>query len=139
MIIYQRSKSSNMKVLQVITAVGGIALVGLGSVMALTNPGREDYEEYAVETLTTYLKEEACPQAPTVAGLGNLLQRQCKTLVDTGRPQIQQIISQTTQQQNFLFFTIYRTDLNIGPILPAYHFETVGVFQKFYIYQAEKL
>lgn len=128
-----------MKVLQVITAVGGVALVGLGSVMALTNPGRDDYEEYAVETLTTYLKEEACPKAPTVAGIGDLLQRQCKTLVDTGRPQIQQIISQTTQQQNFIFFTIYRTDLSVGPILPVYHFETVGVFQKFYIYQAEKL
>lgn len=128
-----------MKFLQVITAVGGIALVGLGSVMALTNPDRNDYEEYAVETLTTYLKEEACPQAPTVAGIGDLLQRQCKTLVDTGRPQIQQIISQTTQQQNFIFFTIYRTDLSVGPILPAYHFESVGVFQKFYIYQAEKL
>lgn len=132
-------QSSHMKVLQVITAVGGIALVGLGGVMALTNPGQDDYEEYAVETLTTYLKEEACPQAPTVAGIGDLLQRQCKTLVDTGRPQIQQIISQKTQQQNFIFFTIYRTDLSIGPILPAYHFESVGVFQKFYIYQAEKL
>lgn len=128
-----------MKVLQVIAAIGGVALVGLGSVMALTNPGRDDYEEFAVEKLTTYLKDDACPQAPTVPGIGDLLQRQCKTLVDTGRPQIQQIISQTTQTQNFLFFTIYRTDLKITPILPVYHFETVGVFQKFYIYQAQKL
>lgn len=128
-----------MKVLQVIAAIGGVTLVGLGSVMALTNPGQDEYEEFAVEKLTTYLKDDACLQAPTVPGIGDLLQRQCKTLVDTGRPQIQQIISQTTQAQNFLFFTIYRTDLKITPILPAYHFETVGVFQKFYIYQAQKL
>ena len=128
-----------MKVLQVITAIGGVTVVGLGIVMALTNPGRDTYEEYAVETLTTYLKDEGCPQAPIVPGIGDLLQRQCKTLVDTGRPQIQQIISQTTQEQNFIFFTVYRTDLKIGPILPVYHFETVGVFQKFYIYQAQKL
>lgn len=128
-----------MKVLQVITAISGTMLVGLGTVMALTNPGRDDYEEYAIETLSTYLKDEACPKAPKISGIGDFLGRQCKTLVDTGRPQIQQIISQTTQQQNFIIFTIYRTELNVGPILPVYHFETVGVFQKFYIYQAQKL
>ena len=126
-----------MKVLQVIAAVGGVALVGLGGVMALTNPSQETYEEYAVEQLTTYLKEEACPQAPKV--LGDLLQHQCKTLVDTGRPQIQQLITKTTQRQNFILFSIYRTNLEIGPVLPVYHFETLGVLQKFYIYQADKI
>ena len=126
-----------MKVLQIVTAIGGVAVLGLGAAMAVTNPDRDAYEEYAVEKLTTYLKDDACPQAPKV--FGDLLQRQCKTLVDTGRPQIQQIISKTTQQQNFIFFSIYRTNLEIGPILPVYHFETVGVFQKFYIYQAQKL
>lgn len=126
-----------MKVLQVIAAVGGVALAGLGGAMALTNPSQEAYEEYAIEQLTTYLKDEACPQAPKV--FGDLLQRQCKTLVDSGRPQIQQIITKTTQRQNFILFSIYRTDLEIGPVLPVYHFETVGVLQKFYVYQAEKL
>jgi len=126
-----------MKVLQIVTAIGGAALVGLGAAMTVTNPDQDAYEEYAVETLTTYLKDEACPQAPKV--FGDLVQRHCKTVVDTGRPKIQQIISQTTQQQNFIFFSIYRTNLEIGPILPVYHFETVGVFQKFYIYQAQKL
>jgi hypothetical protein len=126
-----------MKVLQIVTAIGGVAVLGLGAAMAVTNPDRDAYEEYAVEKLTTYLKDDACPQAPKV--FGDLLQRQCKTLVDTGRPQIQQIIAKTTQQQNFIFFSIYRTNLEIGPILPVYHFETVGVFQKFYIYQAQKL
>lgn len=116
--------------------MGGVALVGLGSAMALTNPGRDTYEQYAVEQLTTYLKSEACTQVPKVFGV--FLQRQCKSLVDTGRPQIQQIISETTQRQNFIFFSIYRTNLEIGPFLPAYHFETLGIFEKFYIYQAEE-
>lgn len=125
-----------MKGLQIVAAIGGTALVGLGVSMALTNPSQDTYEAYAVEQLTTYLKDEACPQTPSF--FGNLLQRQCKTLVDSGRPQIQQIISQTTQRQNFVLFSIYRTNLNIGPFLPAYHFETVGIFQNFYIYQVDK-
>ncbi len=125
-----------MKVPKVVTAIGGVALVGLGLVMALTNPGKDEYEQYAVEQLTTYLKDEACMDAPSV--FGNFLQRQCKSLVDTGRPQIEQIIAEKTQRQNLILFSIYRTNLEVGPFLPAYHFETLGVFQKFYIYQAEQ-
>ncbi len=102
--------------------------------MALTNPNQATYEEYATEQLTTYLKDEACTQAPKV--FSNFLQRQCKSLLDTGRPQIQLIISKATQRQNFILFSIYRTNLDIGPYLPAYHFETVGAFQNFYVYQA---
>ncbi|HAG83010.1 MAG TPA: hypothetical protein DCL61_18075 [Cyanobacteria bacterium UBA12227] len=131
-----------MKLLKTITAIGGMGLVGLGASMALTNPSRETYEQYAVERLTTYLKEDVCTQAPKQLDFlpqnPEFLQRQCKSLVDTGRPQIRQIISQTTDQQDFILFTIYRTDLNLNPLLPAYHFETVGVFQNFYTYQANQ-
>ena len=126
-----------MKALQIVATIGGTALVGLGVSMALTNPSQDTYEAYAVEQLTTYLKDQGCKQAPKAFG-GDFLQRQCKSLVDTGRPQIEKIISQTTQRQNFVLFSIYRTNLEIGPFLPVYHFETLGVFQKFYIYQADK-
>jgi len=135
-VIEEDGYRNNMKVRQVVTAIGGVALAGLGVVMALTNPSREVYEQYAVETLTTYLKNDACRKAPSV--FGNVLQRQCKTLVDTGRPQIEQIITRSTQRYNFVFFSIYRTDLEVGPFLPAYQFDTLGVFQNFYIYRAEE-
>jgi hypothetical protein len=125
-----------MKVIQVVSRIGGVVLLGLGVSMVLTNPGQDTYEEYATEQLTTYLKNEACRQAPNI--FGDFLQRHCKTLVDTGRPQIEQIISQKTQRQNFILFSIYRTNLQIGPFLPTYHFETVGIFQNFYIYQTQK-
>lgn len=135
-VIVNRWFPSNMKFLQVVAAIGGVALVGLGVSMALTNPAKESYQEYAVETLSTYLKDEACMQAPSV--FGNALRSQCKSLVDTGRPQIEQIIAQSTQQHNFIFFSVYRTDLEIGPFIPAYQFDTLGVFQNFYIYRAEE-
>lgn len=125
-----------MNVVQVVTGIVGATLVGLGVSMALTNPSQDTYEEYAVHQLTTYLKDEVCTQTPST--FGDLLQRQCKTLVDSGRPQLEQIIAKTTQRQNFVLFSVYRTQLDVGPLLPAYHFETVGAFQNFYIYQAEE-
>lgn len=126
-----------MKTLSLFTALGGFVLAGLGLSMALTNPAQKDYEEYATEELTTYLKEEVCTEVPSF--LGTFLQQQCTLVVDTGRPQIQQIITETTERQNFVVFSIYRTHLSIDSHLPSYEFETVGVFQSFYIYLSEEL
>lgn len=125
-----------MKGLQVVKAIGGAALAVLGAALALTNPSQDAYEEFAVEQLTTYLKEEVCTQAPK--SFENFLQRQCTILVDTGRPQLQEILFEKTIRLNFVFFSIYLTNLEISPFLPAYHFETLGAFQKFYIYKAEE-
>ncbi|HAA27915.1 MAG TPA: hypothetical protein DCE56_09965 [Cyanobacteria bacterium UBA8553] len=123
-----------MNVLRVVTAIGGTVLTALGVTMALTNPSPDTYEEYAVEQLSTYLKNEGCTQVPVI--LGDSLKRQCKTLVDKNRPQIEQLVAQTTQRQNFIVFSIYRTNLEVGSFLPVYRFETLGVFQQFYIYKA---
>lgn len=125
-----------MKTLKIITYIGAVAIAGLGVLMATTNPSQNNYEKFAVQKLTDYLKKDVCQKAPNV--FENFLQRNCSILVDSSRPQMQQIIAQTTQKQNFLFFSIYRTDLSINPFIPTYHFETVGVFQNFYIYAAEK-
>lgn len=125
-----------MKSLKIIRYIGVVAIAGLGVVMATTNPSQANYEKFAVQQLTEYLKKDVCQKVPKA--FGNFLQRNCSILVDSSRPQMQQIIAQTTEKQNFLFFSIYRTDLSINPFIPTYHFETVGIFQNFYIYAAEK-
>jgi Domain of unknown function (DUF4359) len=56
-------------------------------------------------------------------------------LVDIGRPQLEKIIADNTKGRNFIFFRIYRTEISISPLLPAYRFETVAALQKFYTYQ----
>ena len=88
-----------MRMLSVFGAIGGVMVLASGALMAIGNPGKPDYEDYAVETLSTYLKTEICPKAP--ADFGGFVQSYCKTLVDAGQPQIKQIIAQTTNQQNF--------------------------------------
>ncbi len=104
--------------------------------MAMTNPSQGNYEQFAVQQLTEYLKKDVCIKAPEV--FDNFLQRNCSVLVDSSRPKMQQIIAETTQKQNFIFFSVYRTDLFINSVIPSYHFETIGAFQNFYIYSAER-
>ncbi|MCL1468340.1 DUF4359 domain-containing protein [Argonema galeatum] len=125
-----------MKSLNILKSVGILALAGLGLSMALGNPSQSDYEEYALAQLTVYLKNNVCTEAPK--GFHNFLARQCTILVDTGRPKLKRIVAENTYQLNFIFFSIYRTELSISPFLPGYRFGTVGAFQNFYIYQAEK-
>lgn len=116
--------------------VGGVALAGLGVAMTVTNPNQEAYEDYAQTQLTAYLKDNVCTEA--AQEFGEFLRGQCGALVDAGRPQIEQLIRKTTVRQNYLVFSIYRTDFDFAPILPAYHFETVGVLSRFLTYEAEE-
>ncbi len=131
-----------MKPLKIAALVGGVALGGLGVALALTNPTQSAYEDYAVDKLTEYLKENICQKAP-------FLLEGCASTVDAGRSDIQQIIKGSTQRQDFLLFSIYTSDLSVSRLLPSgfsavlsglptYQFETVGVLQSFYTYKAKK-
>jgi hypothetical protein len=126
-----------MKVLRVLTTLGSLLLAGGGLIMMIGNPGPQDYETYATDALSRYLKEQICPQAAN--NLGGLIQSYCKTLVDTGRPQIHHLITYSTTRKNYLIFSIYATELSLPSPVPTYKFQTIGVMQQFYTYEAEKL
>lgn len=123
--------------LQVLRILGSLILAGGGLIMVIGNPGQQDYETYATETLTRYLKEQVC--SPTSNNLGGLIQSYCKTLVDTGKPQIHQLIATSTTRKNYLIFSIYVTELSLPSPVPTYQFQTIGIMQQFYTYEAEKL
>ena len=53
-------------------------------------------------------------------------------MIDTGRGQVPRLIQETTQRRNYLFFSIYETDLFL------YQFETIGIFNDFYILDVRK-
>jgi hypothetical protein len=125
-----------MKNMKPLALWGLIILGGVGSAMAITNPSPVAYEEFAVLRLTEYLKQEVCSQAPTL--LGNSLQAQCLAVVNSSQPQLKQIIARSTQQQNFLLFSIYKTELAVSPMLPSYHVETLAILRSFHIYKTEQ-
>lgn len=126
-----------MKILKIITYIGAAAIGTLGVIMAITNPNQSSYEVYAAGRLGEYLKSDVCTKAPKVFG-EDLLRLNCRELVDSSKPAIRQIVTANTQRQNFIFFSVYTTDLSLNPVIPAYHFETVGALQKFYTYIAEE-
>jgi hypothetical protein len=125
-----------MKSLKPLASISLFFLAGLATAMAITNPDASTYEEYAVEQLTTYLKDEACSQVPKA--FETLVRSSCASIIDSNRLQIQQIVSRSTQRQNFILFSIYRTNLSITSVVPLYRFQTVGVMQNFYTYSAEQ-
>ncbi|MBN3881015.1 MULTISPECIES: DUF4359 domain-containing protein [unclassified Nostoc] len=126
-----------MKPLTIIAYTGAaVGLAALGVTMAKTNPGQVEYEEYAVQRLTKYLKTDVCKKTTNI--IENLIRFNCDKLVDSANPQIQEIIARTTERQDFLIFSVYRTDLKINSWIPSYKFETVGAFDQFYTYTAEE-
>jgi len=130
-----------MKGFKVAAGVGGIALVGLGLSMAIANPHSEDYEEFAVERITVYLKDNACKEFREE--MGDFLSEHCpkigKTLIDIGRPQLKDAIARRTERHNLIFFSIYETTVSLQTLAPTYEFKTVGVLQSFYLYQAQTI
>jgi hypothetical protein len=125
-----------MKISTMIASVGAAGIAVLGVTMTMTNPQQPKYEEYAVEKLTTYLKTDFCQKTPNF--LQNLIQFNCNQLVDSANPQIRDIIAATTKRQNYIVFSVYTTDLKIDNLIPGYKFETVGAFDNFYTYKAQK-
>ncbi|MEB3225023.1 MAG: DUF4359 domain-containing protein [Synechococcus sp.] len=133
-----------MKFSQVSGMIGGIGVISLGAIAYLTNPPLSQYRAYAGAQIADYLKDNVCQNAGDnlPLGLGNLqsdlLQNYCKTLVDASQAQLGEIVSRQTSVNNYFFFSIYQTEIVLPEPFPRYSFETIGIFQQFYTYRAEK-
>ena len=103
------------------------------TVLITTNPGTKQYEQYASESLNSYLKEEVCEDVT------DILETSCSILIDIARPQLKMAIAQSTKRSNFLAFSIYNTDLSISNAIPEYEFATIGIMNHFFTYQADRV
>ncbi|MGV0024336.1 DUF4359 domain-containing protein [Phormidesmis priestleyi] len=125
-----------MKMSRLVAGVFGVVVLGAGAALAMTNPKQEAFEEFALERI----REDACKELP----LG--LDKQCPKFVDDNRAELKKIITQNTERRDFGVFSYYETNLSVRSLvpqlsmlpLPSYHFETVGLFGKFYLYEAKK-
>ncbi len=125
-----------MKIIMIIAVFSAAILVGLGEALATTNPSQAEYEQYAMQQLTEYLKERACKKVPSF--IENLLKQNCTTLVDRNQSALRQLLVQNTHRQDLVIVSLYRTDLKVNPLLPGYKFETIGILNHFYTYSAEQ-
>ena len=128
-----------MKLVRLGGMVVGVVLGGIAGILLTTNPNRQDYEQYASQRLTSYLKDNVCARAQASLEVQALLRGYCKMLVDTGHPFLQEAITTNTSRKNFLIFSVYQTELSFPPPLPSYQFSSVGFLNKLYIYEALEL
>ena len=128
-----------MKLARLGGMVLGVVLGVIAGILLTTNPNRQDYEQYASQRLTSYLKDNVCARAQASPEVQALLRGYCKMLVDTGHPFLQEAIATKTTRKNFLIFSVYQTELSFPPPLPSYQFSSVGFLNKLYIYEALEL
>ena len=112
-----------------LSIVTGYGLVGT---MALTNPDRDAYETYAIEQIGNLARDQ-CSQAP--AGLGIFLQGPCHGAIEAYKPRLRPILAATTTRQNWLIFSIYRSDISIPAVSFNAKVESIGIFNNFLIYK----
>ncbi|MEO1211594.1 MAG: DUF4359 domain-containing protein [Cyanobacteria bacterium J06638_20] len=135
-----------MKVLKFGTLGLVLVLGGVAIAMAVTNPKQDRYNAYATDQLINYLKDTFCDDLPSL--LGSELEESCLELVDESQPRIAEIISENTQHRNLVVLSLYTTQLQPAELLPedvraffptnllpTYEVETVGAFQRFWVYE----
>lgn len=130
---WPRSPRSSIRCKNLIL-IGGMVLLGLAGIMVATNPTDTDYERFATQELSTYIETNVCGGTPLPFGLGS----QCTFLLQSNQAQIQRLIADSTHQQNFLFFSLYTTNVSLDDSLPSYHFETLGVLQNFHTFKIQE-
>jgi hypothetical protein len=125
-----------MKPLTLIICVGAASVAVLGAIMAKSNPNQDEYEKYAIQKLTTYLETNVCKKTPSF--LKKLIKVNCEQMLQSATPDIKDLITTTTNRQDYIIFSIYQTQIKLDSSIPGYKFETVGAFNQFYTYNAEE-
>lgn len=97
----------------------GIALLAIGVVMIFTNPNREEYNNYASETIVNKLQQDCQGELCKIV----------KPVLPIGKPVFKGIIDSTTKQKNLVICSLYTTEL------PGKTIKTIGVFGNFITFQ----
>jgi Domain of unknown function (DUF4359) len=112
--------------------LGIVAGSGLVGVMALTNPSRAAYENYAVDRIGALAKEK-CDNAPD--GLGVFIQGPCRAAIEAYKPELRAILAAATSRQNWVLFSIYRSNIMVPIVNLQVQVESIGIFDRFFVYK----
>ncbi len=112
-----------------------ISIVGLGALAAVliaTNPGQEQYNTFAAETLQSEARAAFCQADELDSWLGDLgqaLGNICETAIEKGtligEDDLKSFIEENTQRQNFLVCSLYTTQI------PAVRVRILAIFNRF--------
>ncbi len=127
---------------------GGLALfVSIIGVLFCTNPSIEKYQAFATAEAKDYLVDDACSHP--LPFLGTSLEDECVDFLKSERsnPIVQTMIARSSDRQNFGFFSLYRTHLDMETLLPdlprgflpSYQIDAIGLGNQFMVYKAQSL
>jgi Domain of unknown function (DUF4359) len=105
---------------------------GCGGVMAVTNPDRSAYENFAVDRIGELAKDK-CAHAPD--GLGVLIQEPCQAAIAAYQPELRLILASATSRQNWVLFSIYRSKMIVPIVNLPVQVESIGIFDRFFVYK----
>ncbi len=101
--------------------IGATVVVG---VMAVSNPSKERYIEYATEQFSETGKTSICTGDLPIAA-----QQSCKFVISQGKGAIKLLVGNSTKQQNFVVFSLYETDM------PNKKYTTIAAFGNFIMFK----
>jgi Domain of unknown function (DUF4359) len=115
-----------------IILVSIVAGCGLGGLMVLTNPSRSAYESYAVDRIGELAKDK-CDHAPD--GLGVFIQGPCRAAIEAYKPELRILLAAATSRQNWVLFSIYRSNMMVPIVNLPVRVESIGIFDRFFTYK----
>jgi len=116
------------------TLIGSLAVLGVGIILAFTNPHRHAYQNYAAQQASVYLQEQGCTKISNV--FGHFLQQQCNLFVKQNQLYLKPMVNLSTRRHNYFLFSIYETQFSINNSFPAYSAKTVGLLNLFWTYES---
>lgn len=108
--------------------------------LALTNPGRPEFEQFAADQLVDELEGHVC-RGEVLPALVRLALRNCPQLVHDQRRAIGAFVGRHTQRWNLGVISVYRSrfggDTLLGWALPRFEATVLAAAGQFLLVQAE--
>lgn len=104
--------------------------LGVGGVLlSMTNPGSQDYEEFATQQTLGLLNQDVCAaiQGDDRAGQRLNVQQQCTAIGQNGSADVRQFVTHNTQRQDFILCSLYKTEL------PLHSLTVIGIYNHFFL------
>jgi hypothetical protein len=131
---WSRQQGLKLSAGSLLSGLGVIFATSVGATMVVMNPSQSTYESYATQQVMGLIDQNICGEAPKAFNL----RQDCKSLLTQNRAEVQQFIANNTTRQNFIFFSVYTTDVSVASFLPHYRVETVGALRRFHTYDATR-
>jgi hypothetical protein len=107
---------------------GCAVLVGVGVLLAATNPSQDRYTEFSTQTVSRFLIKDLCranAQSPKL--LDDWIKDGCYAFRNRGETEIKSFIQHNTERQDFILFSLYTTEFPIRPL------RVLGMFNQFFL------